>query len=119
MATLLDLAKRVKKGVRLLDRRVPGWRTTLKEHADSFNIKQGSCCVLGTLEHYNGRMQVLNARRLKLSAYPDYWRGTKRLNIEDRGKDYGFNADFEDESFGASDAEFAILQDLWRAEFEA
>lgn len=114
MDSLLELAKRVKRGVRLLDEKIPNWRRTMKRHAATFNLSSVDHCVLGTLEHYNGRMRVLHAKRAKGQS-KGYCTGKVVLGIGNRsGRDFGFDAG----GIHAGD-EFRTLSDLWRAEFEA
>ena len=62
MLSLLELAKCVRRGVRRLDKKIPNWRTVMRQHIGEYDFKNGEHCVLGTLEHYSGRMQVLKRR---------------------------------------------------------
>lgn len=121
MIDLLTTAKAVKRGARLLDKKVSGWRKTLKKHASTFNISNADCCILGTLEHYNGRMRVLNARRVRTNNEGGYFRGLVRLRIstEDEAKNFGFLSDRVALPEGGSASNTTDLQTLWRAEFEA
>lgn len=114
---LFDLAQRVKRGVRLLDKKVPGWRKVLYRHRDSFDLSDGACCVLGTLEHHSARMKALHRSRVKGMDGADYAWAVRRLNLE-FGRIYGFDVEgpftFESER----KQQYADLNDLWRAEFE-
>lgn len=106
---IIKLVKRVKRGVRLLDKKVPGWRKTLKTHTRTFDIGRANYCVLGTLEHYNARMKALNKKRVVGQSFPDYYRATVRLNFATGAASYGFNGD---------ESSRGVLQQLWRAEFD-
>jgi hypothetical protein len=119
--SLLNIAKRVKRGVRLLDKKIPNWRAVLRKHKDQFNFGNSAHCVLGTLEHFSGQMQTLKARigltQHDDAEYASYTNARKALKLrmyED--EDYGFDACHQDERRGA---EINTLSDLWRAEFEA
>lgn len=120
---LIETAKRVKRGARLLDKKVPNWRTTMRRYAKTFDINDTNCCILGTLEHHNGRMRVLKARKslqakvARMKA--DYYRGVKRLDLDGKEQDYGFNfsCHYEPGSFDSSTDEDTV-NTLWRAEFE-
>ena len=123
---LLDLAKRVKKGAALLDKKVPGWRKTMRRHDDTFNIGSGKCCVLGTLEHARalrklGASKTEVKERLKLLAGEPstaYYIGATRLGID--GEDYGFEPPLSEEEtdWNANEEAWAFLQDLWKAEYQ-
>lgn len=115
---IYELAQRVKKGVKLLDKRIPNWRRTIKKHKDQFDFTNGECCVLGTLEHYNGRMRVLKARKQINDAHP-FLAATKALGgIEPR--EYGFDVDSRLTDPTLADNQHAkqyeILTALWKAE---
>lgn len=121
---LLEIAKRVKRGVRLLDKKVPNWRRTLREHEDQYDFANGDCCVLGTLEHYNGRLRVLSAKRAKNGDYP-FGRAVRAVGLKvnddddscaDEATQHGFDA--IDGGGGSYEDEIATLDALWRAEFE-
>ena len=45
----LDTIKRFKRGVKVLDRKYPRWRTVLRKHKDTFDFTDRKYCVLGTL----------------------------------------------------------------------
>ena len=62
---LLELATRVKAGATFLDNAIPKWRVILRRHAKDFNMADGDQCVLGTLEHYAGRLHVLRRQRAR------------------------------------------------------
>lgn len=111
--TLFDMARRVKAGVRLLDRKIPNWRTVLRRHEDEFDFADGSHCVLGTLEHYSGRMRTLIARRQAKQEPDPFWRAAKALGVEAREEDLGFEAE------DVRTKERDMLAELWRAEFAA
>ena len=115
---LFDIARCVKAGARFLDKKIPNWRSVLRKHSDEFDFADGEHCVLGTLEHYSGRMRVLKARGLKNSNYA-FTRAYTKLGIEDRVAGLGF--DYNDTEDGWSDEHAnntKIFNALWRAEFE-
>lgn len=120
---IIGLAKRVKRGARLLDKKLgPGWRTTMRRRAEFFNLKEPQACILGTLEHFNGRMKTLGKRRAAAEDLNGYYRAAARLNIEGDEQEYGFDLSFgaEDGLKGVERGEvWQLAQDLWRAEFEA
>lgn len=109
---VFEIAKRVKKGAKLLDKKVPKWRSILRKHKDQFDFADGDCCVLGTLEHYNG----LKALGRTPDPFDDRFnRAAHRLNLHGKTFDYGF--DFMEDGFRNSE-EISTLNALWRAEFE-
>lgn len=112
---LLDIAKRVKRGVRLLDRRIPNWRAIMRKHRADFNIGDPECCILGTLEHHVGRLKVLRARRKVIPAdFTAYHSAARSLRIEAVTREHGF-----ERTAGAENIEeYRTLQALWLAEFE-
>ena len=113
--SMFDLAQSVKRGVRLLDRKVPRWRRVMREHQDQYDFKDGEHCILGTLEHFSGRMAVLKKRGQVVDDYA-YNRGRLALGLRELSDAVvcGFDAPESD----ARDHERAVLHDLWRAEFE-
>ncbi len=114
------IAKRMKRGVRLLDRKIPNWRLVLRKHEYQFDFTDGECCVLGTLEHYSGRMRVLRERQKSDPGYR-YGRAIEALHLDKAGQDtlHGFEAAassmYTPNDF---DQERDVLDALWRAEFE-
>lgn len=113
---LFDLAQRVKRGVKLLDKKVPGWRRVMRTHADQFKLSDPECCVLGTLEHYSARLRALNKKYVVDYDCPDYHRAVRRLNLE-FGSSYGFDNPCSSADQSENDRNWTTLQDLWKAEF--
>lgn len=112
---IFKIAQRVKRGVALLDKKVPGWRRVMREHKDQFDLESPAHCVLGTLEHYSAQLKRLNQKRVEGMTDADYKRGLKRLAIV--GEYYGFNS-ISDGSYDIEDDdEMTALEGLWRAEF--
>lgn len=107
---LLDLAKKVKRGSRLLDRKLPSWRRVMQKHRDQFNFADPQFCVLGTLKHHLGRARVL--RKQAGSSEAGYHGLLQALRL-DRGSEHGF-----DWSGSVDDATGDTLALLWRTEFE-
>lgn len=102
--------QRVKRGIKLLEKKIPNWRTVLRRHEDQFDFADGAHCVLGTLEHYSKRMKQLPlTEREKFRDTFD--RAYTRLGIDNPAA-YGFDSA---ESEGVSPQ---LLDTLWRAEFE-
>ena len=111
---LFDLAKRVKAGVKLLDRVLPSWRLTLRKHDDEFDLADPDCCILGTLEHHSKQMRLLHKKRVKgLLDEDGYNRAVERLNISCNGAKFGFDI----ESPTTANYDYDTLQALWRAEY--
>lgn len=121
---LLELAKRVKRGVRLLDKKVPNWRAVLRRHEGQYDFADGDHCVLGTLEHFSGRMRVLRERGLDpdrtknayvvAAARLGIWNEADRTTDDSTPAQCGFDAvDLE----ATRDADRNVLDALWRAEF--
>jgi hypothetical protein len=110
---LIELAKRVRRGVALLNRHIPNWRTILRKHIDDYDFSDGDHCVLGTLEHYSGRMRVL--KRKKKDQLPNYAFGNAEVALGIEGLTYGFDATTFDNDY---DGDIDQLDALWRAEFE-
>lgn len=113
---LFDLASRVKRGVRLLDKKVPEWRQIIRRHANTLDLADGDFCVLGTLEHHSARMRQLHAKRVAGMDDADYHRALDRLGII--GSAYGFTAPgpgggYDDET---ENDQFRALTDLWKIE---
>lgn len=126
MSVLFELAKRVRKGVALLDKKVPNWRKVMRKNDETFNIRNGECCILGTLEHKRALRKLGKPMSSRFYRDNGYERAERILHIE--GSDYGFNTideedliDLEDpeQSYDEinDDAQFEVLQELWRAEF--
>lgn len=115
--TLFDLAQRVRNGVRLLDKKIPNWRTILRKHEGSFDFSNGDCCILGTLEHHSGRMRVLRKRR-RVTDRLAFTRGYQCLGLESADVEaHGFDADATDCYSYVDQKDLEVLSDLWRAEF--
>lgn len=119
--TVVELVKNVKKGVKLLDQRVPNWRQIMRKHAAEYNFTDGSSCVLGTLEHHSGRMKVLKKRSREI--YGDGYIAAVDILKLDRGCHYGFDGDnrYYNSLLPTGmtyKAQIDLLSDLWRAEFE-
>jgi hypothetical protein len=114
---LLNLAHRVKKGVKLLDRKVPNWRSILKNHESQFDFADGECCVLGTLEHYSGRMRVLKKRVHITDSENAFGKAAETLRISGDTADYGFDGQPAHGDFDLSyQTQVKMLSDLWKAE---
>lgn len=114
---IAGLYARVRKGVALLDKRVPNWRRTMRKQVGQYNFMEGDHCVLGTLEHYNGRMQVIRKRTIakeeqEQGSHDSMSRATKRLRIHGESQKFGF-------CWGGTGREIEgpILHALWREEF--
>ena len=110
----LETARRVRAGVRLLDKKIPGWRHVLRRHVEQFDFADGDHCVLGTLEHYSGRMKVLARKHREHDDYSRFDSALKALGIKD---EVGFGFDCANR-FQGWEEEGALLDALWRAEFE-
>lgn len=107
-----SIAKRVKRGVKLLEGKIPNWRTVLRQHCDEFDFNHREMCVLGTLEHYSGRMAVLK-RQHSITTDDRYRAAMGALGLQgDADEEYGFDRSSDD------DEEIDLLDALWRAEFE-
>ncbi len=117
---LVELAKRVRAGVKFLDKKFPQWRNTLRQHSDEFDLTSGAHCVLGTLEHHNGRLRILTKKlRAEDDGYSEdaYSRALTALKIE--GEKFGFDADWAGvDTYDNYRNDMTTLNDLWRAEFE-
>lgn len=123
-AVLGELAMRIKRGAALLDRKAPGWRRIMRKHEQEFHIQDGSCCILGTLEHYNG-LRHLKLRAVDKEDNYRFTRALNRLKLHDHNDElHGFDAvpyhrrngalaDLEDGNSEMYDA----MQALWKAEF--
>lgn len=115
------IARRVKRGVRLLDKKIPDWRQILRKHRTEFDFRDGDHCVLGTLEHYSGRMRVLKARVRTQTDYP-FGRALDALKLrgDNRDVDFGFDGEIHSDYDRDDDRddEMTTLDALWRAEFE-
>jgi hypothetical protein len=94
----------VARGAKLLDDRLPGWRKVMKEHSD-FRISDLECCVLGTLEHYHGRLKVMRSKDPKNDDCA-YSRAISKLDIS--GPENGFDIDYITTGIG-----YAELQKAW------
>lgn len=117
---LLPLAKAVKRGVKLLDRKVPNWRQVLRKHRYQFDFSDGAHCVLGTLEHHSGRLAVLKKRQkvspLGWSSSGSFSRARQALSLTSADA-YLHGFDYSNRELNKTDAMVA-LDALWRAEFE-
>lgn len=107
---LRNAAAAVKRGARLLDKKLPQWRKAMRRHADEFNLGHPEYCVLGTLEHYSG-LRRLNTRAVQKGNLENaFGRALRRLGCRD-AEGHGFDK--------ASHANYPELAALWRAEFGA
>jgi hypothetical protein len=115
---LTDIALRIKRGVKLLDRKVPRWRTVLRVHEDQFDFRDGDHCVLGTLEHFSGQMRVLGKKAASQEDHT-FDRALARLGVANDSDYYGFDGAVGDWNAGDDDYhnELDTLDALWRAEF--
>jgi hypothetical protein len=116
---LLAIASRVKAGAKLLDKKLPGWRNVVKRHQDQFDFANGDYCVLGTLEHYSGKMRVLKARKGKDAQQPDnrFGNAATALGISGDAAVYGFDGgSVGDDTCLSYSEQLPILSDLWKAE---
>jgi hypothetical protein len=111
--------------VALLDKKVPNWRQTMRKHVDQYNFSDGACCVLGTLEHYNGRMRTLRAKGVSAAdikqTLADEGRfETAKLRLgQIEGAEYGFDTCFGDHDRADTDDDpMVTLHELWKTEFE-
>ncbi len=82
------MRQRVNHGVKLLDEKVPGWRRTIRNNREQYDFKRGSCCVLGTLEHFNGMFQTIRASGA--DSTEAFLRAKARLGIHN-ASNYGFD----------------------------
>ncbi len=122
MVELVELVKRVKRGVKVLDRKIPNWRTVLRRHQEEFRLSNLDYCILGTLEHHSGRMRQLNQKRVDGTISNDgYTRAIRRLNLA-TGTPYGFDlaSSDSDAPYGSEKRNdlWKQLEALWRGEFE-
>ena len=112
MITHKILVQRVKRGVRLLDRKVPNWRRVMRRYQDRFNLNDANSCVLGILDNHSSQMRML-AKRMKVTGIPNFYRALRSLDLmAGFGESHGFSS-----SFDISGSESDSLQALWRAEF--
>lgn len=117
---LRDLAKRVRRGSALLDKKLPGWRRVLyralTEDHRKIQMADGGYCVLGTIEHYIGRLRRRPRAVRGMAAC--YSRGVERLGLTDVSAEYhGFLS--QNNTPDERRAVYAILDELWRGEIEA
>lgn len=114
---LIEIVRRVKRGVRLLDRKIPNWRQVLRKHQDQYDFRDGDHCVLGTLEHFSGRMRVLKAKN-KADEKEDYTFGKAYVALglkSGESEQLGFDWTSQ---YNNEELEIVALDALWRAEFE-
>jgi hypothetical protein len=114
LAIFTEAFRRVQRGIKLLDRKVPRWRQLLRRHEDEFDFTNGEFCVLGTLEHYSKRMKQLRTLSARRNFDGSFNRAYGRLGIKEPAADYGF--DMGQSSSG--EISYPVLDALWRAEFE-
>ena len=120
---LFDIARCVKAGARFLDKKIPNWRSVLRKHSDEFDFADGEHCVLGTLEHYSGRMRELAKKRTVPTKDDRFTRAIDILDIAGKDEALGFDVPreaYEYDEYGTNKAVTACAQfnELWRAEFE-
>lgn len=117
--TLFEQAQRVKRGVALLDKKIPKWRDTLRRHRAQFDFANGDCCVLGTLEHYDKRMRQLKLKGASKDETDRFERACTRLGLDEQDDIAACGFAFSTPSDSTeNDEEGRTLHDLWRAEFE-
>jgi len=100
---IIESVKRHKRGVRLLDRKVPRWRQIMREHQGQYQFSHPDRCVIGTLARH------APALRRKLTTIC-FWNAVRVLVGSTDASAYGFNGEYDDE--------MTLLHDLWRMEFE-
>ena len=121
---LFDTARRVKRGARFLDKKIPNWRSVLRKHSDEFDFADGEFCVLGTLEHYSGRMRELAKKRNADDLNGRFIRAIHILGLEDKDEALGFDVplntyeEYDEDGTNEAVTAFAQFSELWRAEFE-
>ncbi len=116
---LLNIAKRVRNGVKLLDKKIPNWRSIVKNHESEFDFTDGACCVLGTLEHYSGRLKVLKKRagRKAQDANNPFGNAAVALGISGKTTEFGFDGLPAKTDFDIPyQDQMPVLTALWKAE---
>lgn len=116
MTDLFELAQAVKRGVKLLDRKIPRWRTVLRKHADEFDFASGDHCVLGTLEAHSARMKMLIRKKGCSRKYTTFGRAVLALDLGG-GADEKHGFDVPDSTVLEEQEQYRTLGALWRAEF--
>jgi hypothetical protein len=107
------LKRRVARGAKLLDKKKPGWYTTIGSAIFSgrFRMSSWSSCVCGQLEMVTFREgRGPNYREVPIIAL----NGTALVGY-DKAASHGFY--YEDEEGNYSEG-YQLLQDLWREEVE-
>lgn len=95
------LEKRVKRGARLLDRKVSNWFWDID--LPDLDMKSADACILGQSGHGGEDYWDLGARLKVIGAKDDEWDDAKAA-------EYGFNAT------GNSAKEYSMLAELWAVE---
>ena len=102
-----DVYRRFRRGVRVLDEKLPRWRTVMRKHMDEFNFEDCNYCVLGTLGKHTAEIR----KRATDDAFGD---ALKFLTRESHGSSrWGFDA-----VAGHTGEEYPALTALWEAEIE-
>lgn len=122
--TLVEIAKRVRRGAALLDKRIPNWRTIMRKHVAQYDFADGDCCVLGTLEHHSGILRTIKSNKARQLAEDGVSRHTvaaAKLGINAR--EYGFDNvggvdDLPRDPFNPKQHSSKVLHALWLAEFQ-
>lgn len=108
---LRDLAKRVKRGVKLLDKKTPTWRRTLRKNRGTFNFASPDMCVIGTLIHHDAKFKKLRKQATREAFSSAVSMLTRKLSSE-AAPAYGFDS-AEDE---INTVVYPALSALWEAE---
>ncbi len=118
MQKLQNGAAAVKRGARLLDKKVPKGRNIMRKHEADCWLLDPEQCVLGTLEHFSGLKRLQTAKVKKYMDQPHrsdtnaYERALIRLGLDPDRTELA-----EDRGFNRNELSFEELEALWRAEW--
>lgn len=105
---ILYYATFVAKGVRFLNKNVPGWTRPNKLAITDLNLRDARSCVLGQL----AAKSALTGAGYELTENPDYFDAVASMQID--GKEYGFNvSNFHLNSLDTERDSFHALNHLW------
>ena len=107
---LVTLARAVKQGAALLDKKIPSWRRVLKHHRQQFDFRGCDHCILGTVGRFAPELKALR-KQATFDAFGDslaFLVGRKMVSWRDESRPLGFDS--------SSFHDYPTLVALWSAE---
>jgi hypothetical protein len=119
----IELVKAVRRGVKLLDKKVPHWRKVMAKYREQFNFHDSDHCIVGTLSHHTAALRLkaneeaFSAGVRKLTEGEPLVGSTLFARAGHYAGHYGFNIGAARDVDSAT--QMSALQALWEAELDA